>query len=78
MVSKWVITDLYMGYIGVITHLLTFYSLPGTSKCDSKQKNFGNLELKISFSNKLQVLSMFYCVDLHYEHTYLDTHIILA
>ncbi len=32
MVSKWVITYLSMGYIGGITHLLTFYQLPGTSK----------------------------------------------
>ena len=32
MVSKWVITYLYMGYMGVITYLLTIYQIPGTSK----------------------------------------------
>ena len=36
MVSKWVITPIYPIYRQVITHLLTIYYLPGTSKHPSR------------------------------------------
>ena len=39
-VSKWVVTCLKIGYTGVITHLLTIYYLPGTSKNEHVEWRF--------------------------------------
>ena len=52
MVSKWIITCLKMGYLGVITHLLTVYEVPGTFKKGGRQvvyqtlRNYGKVTSK--------------------------------